>query len=740
MESLVALGLASNVIQFVDFASKLISTAHTLYVSSTGSTAENAELEVLATHIRALADSFCPHAAVATSNAISNTTRGNAPAPKPDALHDLASQCRHVADQLLALLASFTVQGRHRTWKSMRTALRASHRSAEMDSILARLDRISSQMAMHVVFGGLKDIAGQMEVLRTENKRLGATRNNDINQLEKAVRTMLSRLSEVRADPSTAPQSQREALVPFSATAAKVLQYSHEQQILRGLYFEGMDDRRKPGSGKSTLMKYLCNHPMLAHNLKAWAGARQLFIAKYFFWNLGKDILHKSQIGLLRALLYQILRLHPDLLRVAFPSSRDDGGLPGTGDVTDSADPLSIEGLLSAFKRIKTGLFTSQIRLFFIIDGLDEYHGKPIDIIRLLEILQDSPHIKVCISSRPWNEFENAFGRRESRRIYMERLTRSDIENYVRDTFDGDPSYRELRDDDDGICDELVGEIVNEAKGVFLWVRLVVQSLLEGITNEDRMVDLRRRLRSLPADLEEYFRRIVFTVDPFYRQQTAHFFRVTIEASVTLPLIMYWFMDQEDPVQYAVKLDVSPLIMQATNRNLKQARKRLNACCKGILEVQYYDSDEAAENSLSSSVLFNWKVDFLHRTARDFLLTENMSNQLVEWTAGGCDPHASICAAIICLAKVAPQEEEYFVPGGPVTKLRDPFIVHCNLLGCEDMSRFGVWPPPGALEKIIDAQRRRCGMVVEMDDSRMGVKKFPAFMGKDFFQKVWQFW
>jgi hypothetical protein len=144
----------------------------------------------------------------------------------------------------------------------------------------------------------------------------------------------------------------------------------------------------------------------------------------------------------------------------------------------------------------------------------------------------------------------------------------------------------------------------------------VVQSLLEGITNADRMVDLQQRLHSLPTDLEDFFKRIVLTVDPFYRQRTAQFFQVTINSQATLPLMLYWFMDQQNPVEYAIKLDIRPLSMQATNLRLKQIRKRLNACCKGLVEVQFYDTSDVTESSLSSSVLFNWKVDFLHRTAK----------------------------------------------------------------------------------------------------------------------------
>ncbi|KAK0638928.1 hypothetical protein B0T16DRAFT_422130 [Cercophora newfieldiana] len=775
MESLAALGLASNVVQFVDFTSKLISTAHTLYISATGTTAENTELELLAKHIRALADNACP-----------STTASPAGS---DPLHDLAKQCRDVADEVLLLLDSFVVRGHRRTWKSIHAALRSARHAAQMDAILKRLDRISSQLRSHLIIRGQRDISSKLDVLEMENRRLGAARTHDLEDLRKQIGAMFAQLETARDQDRTALNNTLSLLCP---SAEQVLRFTHEQQILEALRFEGMDDRHiaihpahqhtfswifesaadsgppltssqvgtpvdfvdwlkaddpifwvsgKPGSGKSTLMKYLCSHHMLKESLKVWAGKHDLVVAKYFFWDLGKDELQKSQVGLLRCILYQIFRRHPNLMQQAFPADHDIDlhSVKSRGnDIT-----LSVELLLSAFRFMGTDLEKSQFKFCFLIDGLDEYHGKPADIIRLIEILKGLPQVKICVSSRPWNEFETAFGSLDTRRIYMENLTRGDIDRYVRDTFERDPSFRDLREDDDGVCEELINEIVKSAKGVFLWVRLVVQSLLEGITNADRMIDLRRRLISLPTDLEEYFKRIVFTVDPFYRQQTAHFFQVTIHAPTTLPLMFYWFMDQEDPVCYATKLEICPLSMQATNRRLKQTRKRLNACCKGLLEVQFYDdAADLAESSLSSSVFFNWKVDFLHRTAKDFLLTDNMQKQMGEWALKGFDPRDYLCAALLAHVKCTPQEEEYFSESGPVQKLRDR-IGGAHMLDAWDKKQ-GWEPFLKKVDEAIQQQRQNCGiMAVEGDRGSRSVGQKPAnksSLAAGFFQRIWRFW
>ena len=58
----------------------------------------------------------------------------------------------------------------------------------------------------------------------------------------------------------------------------------------------------KAGSGKSTLMKLLLDHPRTREELKRWAGEKQLVFAHFFFWRSG-DKLQRSLEGLYRSIL-----------------------------------------------------------------------------------------------------------------------------------------------------------------------------------------------------------------------------------------------------------------------------------------------------------------------------------------------------------------------------------------------------------------------------------------------------
>ncbi len=269
----------------------------------------------------------------------------------------------------------------------------------------------------------------------------------------------------------------------------------------------------KAGSGKSTLMKFLLTHPKTAESLKSWAGTKKLVTASFFFWNAGPS-LQKSQEGLFRSLLYEILSQCPELTR-AVCASKAETIRPFARDL----QPWTQQELWHAIGQLKERSGASA-RFCFFIDGLDEFDGDADHIVTVLESLRSWPDVKLCVSSRPWYEFIDAFGRPFDPHLALEDLTREDIRIYVRDTLEENSRFRALRARDDRSQD-LVHEIVDKARGVFLWVTLVVRSLLKGLRNADRISDLQRRLQEFPETLEKYFSHMIASIEPVYREQTA---------------------------------------------------------------------------------------------------------------------------------------------------------------------------------------------------------------------------
>ena len=66
----------------------------------------------------------------------------------------------------------------------------------------------------------------------------------------------------------------------------------------------------KAGSGKSTLMNYICQDDRTFTPLRFWAGAKDVCLPKFFFWRGGSS-LAKSSEGLLRSIIWQLLRSPP---------------------------------------------------------------------------------------------------------------------------------------------------------------------------------------------------------------------------------------------------------------------------------------------------------------------------------------------------------------------------------------------------------------------------------------------
>ena len=60
-----------------------------------------------------------------------------------------------------------------------------------------------------------------------------------------------------------------------------------------------------------------------------------------------------------------------------------------------------------------------------MIDGLDEFDGNPKDLVDLILGIAKYSHVKVCVASRPWLVFSDAFEDRPSLRL--EHLTRNDV-------------------------------------------------------------------------------------------------------------------------------------------------------------------------------------------------------------------------------------------------------------------------------------------------------------------------
>ena len=411
----------------------------------------------------------------------------------------------------------------------------------------------------------------------------------------------------------------------------------------------------KAGSGKSTLMRYLYDNPRTLEHLNNWSNSMPLCIAAFFFWNSGTPQ-QRSQSGLLRSLLHEVLRKRRDLIPIVFPrlwAKRYTDLIDSPVDFEREA--WSLSKLKQAFKLlVRQDIANVKICLF--IDGLDEYDGDHDEIAQLFEVITTSPYVKVCLSSRPLVLFEDVFGLLPGLRL--QDLTVGDVRHYVTDTLGNHRQFQRLALQDPRRTSALIEDIVMKAEGVFLWVKLVVKSLLAGLSNRDNITDLQQRLKLLPSDLEALYTHMLSCIDPFYAKKASEIFQIERSAREYLknhgpvsedpePLTLagLWFAYDEE-FQASIHTNVEPLGKTLLQRRCKAMENRLKGQCAGLLETQPSSTD----------LLPTRKIQYLHRTVREYLERKVVWDALVDRTAGAkFNPNISMLRSCVLQLKWTPK-------------------------------------------------------------------------------------
>lgn len=712
METLAAVSLAGNILQFVDTTKKLVSSTRQL--SHLGASEENVEIASLTRELKGWVARVTPP----------DPQLGASLSDEENAIRGLGVQCNQIAQQLLGVLDSLKVEnvdGEHGRIESFYKALLGIWKQGEVEALQKRLERIGDAIQKRLTAYDSRKILRRLDDLEMGNHRLEAHRSAEIGVLRTQFHDVFANIGQSLVEAESRDRTTRLLL----GAAAEGSRYAVEQTILEHLRFDTINDRYdairaaheqtltwlfgtgeqrspstfdeflvsndnlywisgKPGSGKSTLMKFLCDSPKTIERLRVWSMQERLIRAEYFFWSAGRHKLQKSQEGLLRSLVYQILRQCPDFIpqtypnawRLCFPGDQQVAQSVSTLENPSISISLGVPGLLATIRTLCDLAAKSESKFCFFIDGLDEYDGKPADMIDLIRALVALPNVKLVLSSRSWNEFEQEFGKDSTQKLYMQDFNHHDINAYVHDTLARDSNFQEMEDRDTA-GKALIEEIVKAANGVFLWVFLVVRSFQEGLTNGDHISDLEEKLRKLPKDLNTYFERILLLdVSEDYRCQSSEMFAVTLEGAEDLPLIAYWFMGKS--ADYVLTLEAKSLSPQLLGKRLKDARKQLNARCKGLLEVRHMPPRDGRDD-LPSSYLFNAKVTFLHRTVRDFLMLEETKQILNRWCSPSFNAHEAICKVLLGQIKISPEEPLYWVEDSPVARLYSLFNHHREL-------------------------------------------------------------
>jgi len=386
----------------------------------------------------------------------------------------------------------------------------------------------------------------------------------------------------------------------------------------------------KPGAGKSTLTKFLFKDERLKAHLNKWAGDSDLIVASYFSWNAGND-LQKSHEGLLHTLLYQCLAKNPEeLVPVVFPSRWALMKVFLGGSSFPSWKP---EELADGFDKLAslTGhrLFEGHqdFKLFLIIDGLDEFDEGPDTFKRLVNLLKKAnlqASVKICVSSRPENVFRDEFTKNP--KLQLEKLTQPDIERYVYGELESSVAFQEeWKAIDPVAASALVDSITNRAKGVFLWVRVVMRELLENLQAGAGPMKWQTIVEDLPEDLINLFQ-VMWERNLRYHTEASQYFSVLglfEKYDLTAYGISFSMGDPETPLN----LDIGLVDKNYLSIKQDQLHRKLFNATKGILEIK----------EMPEAPLHTGRVEYMHRTARDWV--QKNWDTLCSSSSPGFDPN-----------------------------------------------------------------------------------------------------
>lgn len=390
-----------------------------------------------------------------------------------------------------------------------------------------------------------------------------------------------------------------------------------------------------PGSGKSTLMKFLGQHERTQEELNVWATSKTLVFCVFYFWNPG-SVAQRSVTGLYRSLLFQALSQRPDLAEQVFPMQfRRLKTFTGDAMVEriQGFDETHIE---EAFELLLSRANPDKYRLCFFIDGLDECEGSLLEHEQLAKMLQSwviSGAVKLCVSSRPYPEFILTLALPMDRQIQLHKLNEPDIRAYCLDRLGNDIDAQKRGN----ICQRLVENVVGLAQGVFLWVHLVIDILLVGFRQDDPDSVLLARLESLPSDLDKLYTKLREPIEKDRIQKRRSDRMLLLAAnnpsrSNLTAMAFSWLEGQEgdqgglNNPDFPPASGLDPYSAAEISKRLDHVTKQVNGLARGFLQIVTQTITNSSAIRGRTESFFCPRVEFCHRTARDYLLHNKERN------------------------------------------------------------------------------------------------------------------
>ena len=622
-EAFAAIAVVSSVITCIDFAGKLVVETIKFTKSSSDTLPDNKRLSELTQENEQIASQL---------RSIQGSNTGQA---LEQDVQERATQCQRECTRLLDLLGSLKA---NKQWKKIAASLRSKLKQPELEACRARIQDLRDQASLALLRLIQSDQRHEFRSLKECIEKAG---EQSVSTLHQAVNDIAVQIRKLRVTDVAIDQVLNSLEFPdinrrrydIDHAASETFQWPLRDSPLAKWLSEGSGlfwIRGKVGSGKSTLMKHITEDCKTLELLQRWTNGGRLVVADHFFSILGSSM-QKSYQGLLQTLLYKIFVDNrsfipigcPDRCNPAAPRSRWSWSI---GELFDC--------LSAIFEK-------TDAHFCLFIDSLDEYCPQDgyAKLIKQLMDIKSRPNVKMCISSRNWAVFENAFGQSDQQ-IRLEAWTKEDIRGFVSNrllTSENTAGHHHFGEQDFAFV-QFIEEFLHKADGVFIWARLVCSSMCDRLLAGKDLSDLRRCLDEFPGELEQYLRKLVYDrINSTWLQGQ----RSETAMALKLATIMQSYKDKGIALYWLILICTDHDISQRDFYKVLRVR-----CVEGEDSIVMHDNtkrilDQACKDilkkgpQLSRSIILDrsgtidrCSIEFSHRSMYDFLMTPEMQTLL----------------------------------------------------------------------------------------------------------------